>query len=232
MSMNKKKYIIIGIDIVILIALFSSIGGGNSSEEYTPVEKPELIIRANQTEVKGDLKGCFEVVDKDYRVKFATKSYESDIITVELKRTNKALPYDRDDVVIFPEGKESSANKCAGFGIEILDQYGDVIYKQNANATPYSWDEMTTAIQLLPEDTATIGFRFEDLSEAAGFRVTSIVMKNEDKKSAFDALDELAKEAEDIYYDEDLDDLMEDYEDALEMSKKSMELAKEMLDLF
>lgn len=229
--MDKKKYIWIGLGIVVLISLFIPVGGGDDKPEK------ELIIRAKQTEVKGDLKGCFEVVDKDYRVKF-DRYY--DIVTVELKRTNEELPYDRDDVVIFPEGNESSASQCAGFGIEILDEYGDVIEKINANATPYSWDEMTTAIQLRPEDTTTIAFHFSDgISDAASFRVTSLVMKNEkkiDKRSRddeqlFDELDEIAKEVEDIYDDEDIDELMETYDDALEMTKKSMELASDMLQL-
>ena len=157
---NKKKYILIGIGVVVLISLFSNIGG---NEETTTQEPKELIIKAAQTAIKGDLKGCYEVVDKNYRVKFAQKSYESDIVTVELLRTSQQLPYDRKNVVIYPEADESSAENCAGFGIEILDAYGDVIEKINANATPYSWDEMTAALQLLPEETTTIAFHLDDL---------------------------------------------------------------------
>lgn len=124
---KKKKYILIGIGVIILIGLLSTIGGNDKSEEQQ--EQKELILKAAQTEIKGDLKGCYEVVDKDYKVKFAQKSYENDVITVELKRTNKELPYKRDNVVIFPEADESSAEYCAGFGIEILNVDGDVIDK-------------------------------------------------------------------------------------------------------
>ena len=92
---------------------------------------------------------------------------------VELKRTSKDLPYDRKNVVIFDDAKKSSAEFCAGFGSELLDENGDVIEKQNANSTPYSWDEMTAALQLLEDETPTIAFHMEDLSKAVSFRITS-----------------------------------------------------------
>ena len=212
------------------------------SEEVAP---KELILKPAQTEIKGDLKGCYEVVDKNYKVKFATKSYENDVITVELKRTAEPLPYDRKNVVIFPEASKSTAENCAGFGVEILNADGDVIDKKNANATPYSWDEMTTALQLLTDDTATIQFHFDNLNEAASFRVTSIVMENEELKAAqakaeakkgddslIESLTGLAKEAAKLDYDDDdLEDLEKEAELALKAADKTLELAGKMLDV-
>ncbi len=168
--------------------LLCSCGGGSSSSSNAEEAPQEHILKAAQTEIKGDLKGCYELVDKNYKVKFAKKSYESDVVTVELKRTSKDLPYDRKNVVIFPEGKESSAEFCAGFGIEILDENGDVIEKQNANSNPYSWDEMTAALQLLEDETTTIAFYMEDLSKAVSFRITSLVQPNEERKQPWVAL--------------------------------------------
>ena len=213
------------------------------------MEVKELVLRPAQTEIKGDLKGCYEVVDKNYKVKFARKSYENDVITVELKRTAQPLPYDRKNVVIFPEASKSTAENCAGFGVEILNADGDVIEKKNANATPYSWDEMTTALQLVTDDTATIQFHFDNLNEAASFRVTSIVMENEELKaskakaeakakkndddSLIGSLADLAKEAID-YDDDDLEDLEElekEAEAALKVAGKTMKLAGKALDI-
>jgi hypothetical protein len=192
-------------------------------------------LKAAQTEIKGDLKGCYEVVDKNYKVKFAKKSYESDIITVELKRTSKELPYNRSNVVIFPEGKNSSAENCAGFGIEILNVDGDVIDKKSANSTPYSWDEMTAALQLLEDETTTIAFHFKNLSEAASFRVTSLVQKNEAEKttleSEVEALVDVAKEAAVLSDDVDLKKAQKDTEKALKMAGETVELAGKMLDM-
>lgn len=238
---NKKKYILIGIGVFLLISLLSSMCSGGSEE----VAPKELILKPAQTEIKGDLKGCYEVVDKNYKVKFATKSYENDVITVELKRTAEPLPYDRKNVVIFPEASKSTAENCAGFGVEILNADGDVIDKKNANATPYSWDEMTTALQLLTDDTATIQFHFDNLNEAASFRVTSIVMENEELKAAqakaeakkgddslIESLTGLAKEAAKLDYDDDdLEDLEKEAELALKAADKTLELAGKMLDV-
>lgn len=248
---NKKKYILIGIGVVLLISLLSSMCSGGSEK----VAPKELILKPAQTEIKGDLKGCYEVVDKNYKVKFATKSYENDVITVELKRTAEPLPYDRKNVVIFPEASKSTAENCAGFGVEILNADGDVIDKKNANATPYSWDEMTTALQLLTDDTATIQFHFDNLNEAASFRVTSIVMENEELKAAqakaeakakaeaeakakegddslIESLTDLAKETAKLDYDDDdLEVLEKEAELALKAADKTLQLAGKMLDV-
>ena len=219
------KFRLFIISLAAMILASCSCGSGNSNEVAESAK--EVILKAAQTEIKGDLKGCYEVVDKNYKVKFAKKSYEDDVVTVELKRTSQDLPYDRKNVVIFPEGKESSAENCAGFGIEILDENGDVIEKQNANSTPYSWDEMTAALQLLPDETTTIAFHMEDLSKAVSFRVISLVQPNEERKTALesevDALTDLAKEAAALADDEDLKKAQKDAE-------KAMEVAGKMLD--
>lgn len=205
--------------------LLCSCGGGSSSSSNAEEAPQEHILKAAQTEIKGDLKGCYELVDKNYKVKFAKKSYESDVVTVELKRTSKDLPYDRKNVVIFPEGKESSAEFCAGFGIEILDENGDVIEKQNANSNPYSWDEMTAALQLLEDETTTIAFHMEDLSKAVSFRITSLVQPNEERKTAMGSLVDAAKSAAEI---SDAD--VEDAEKAMKVAGEAMDAASKMLD--
>ncbi|MBR5467385.1 MAG: hypothetical protein IKU79_08315 [Bacteroidaceae bacterium] len=229
---NQKKYILIGIGVVVLLYLLFYIGGSDNS---TTQESKELILKAAQTEIKGDLKGCYEVVDKNYKVKFAQKSYDNDVVTIELKRTNKELPYDRNNVVIFPEADNSSAENCAGFGIEILNVDGDVIDKKIANATPYSWDEMTAALQLLSEETTTIAFHFEDLSEAVSFRITSLIQKNEKRKSSIEtevkSLVDVAKEVTKLNDDEDLKEAKEEAEKVLENAEKTLEVTGKMLDL-
>lgn len=228
--MSKKvKYILIGIGVVLLISIFSSIGScGSSSEDNSSDNSSPIALTVAQTEVKGDLKGCYEVVDKNYKVK------NSDVITVELKRTNKELPYDRNDVVIYPEAKKSSANYCAGFGIEILDVDGDVIEKRNPNSTPYSWDEMTAMLHLTPEDTATLEFHFYGgiPDEAASLRITSLVQPNEMKQSTDNTLDDIESSLEDIinetidqaYDDVDLKQLKKEAEVVLDLTEKALDL--------
>ncbi|MBQ7852034.1 MAG: hypothetical protein IJ342_04050 [Muribaculaceae bacterium] len=202
--------------------LLCSCGGGSSSSSNAEEAPKEHILKAAQTEIKGDLKGCYELVDKNYKIK--PTEYRNEIL-VELKRTSKDLPYDRKNVVIFPECKESSAEFCAGFGIEILDENGDVIEKQNANSNPYSWDEMTAALQLLEDETTTIAFHMEDLSKAVSFRITSLVQPNEERKTAMGSLVDAAKSAAEI---SDAD--VEDAEKAMKVAGEAMDAASKMLD--
>lgn len=226
---KKTKYILIGIGAIILISLLSNIGGGDEATTQEVKEVKEVVLKAAQTEIKGDLKGCYEVVDKDYKVKFATKSYEDDLVTVELKRTSKNLPYDRKDVTIFPGAEKSSANNCAGFGIEILNADGDVIDKKAANGNPYSWDEMTAALQLLQDETTTIRFYFDNLSEAASFRVTSLVQKNEERKTALEEAAKEAKEAKEA--SKKAKDADDDYDKAFKAAGQLLEMEKGLLDM-
>ena len=67
---KKKKYILIGVGVIVFLALLTNIGGDDTAVE----PQKELILKAAQTEIKGELKGCYEVVDKNYKVKFAKKS--------------------------------------------------------------------------------------------------------------------------------------------------------------
>ena len=74
---KKKKYLLIGIGVVILITLLANISSCDNDEVK---ETKEIVLKAAQTEIKGELKGCYEVVDKNYKVKFAKKSYEMEHI--------------------------------------------------------------------------------------------------------------------------------------------------------
>ena len=96
---------------------------------------------------------------------------------------------------------------CAGFGIELLNANGDVIETKSPNSTPYSWDEMTAALQLRPGDTTTLTFRLDDVTDAASFRITSIVKANEEKKSSNKGLVDKAKDYVDLY--NDIDDALD-----------------------
>ena len=229
---KNKKYTLTSIGVIILFALVSCMGG---SDNKAAKEAKELVLKADDTEIRGDLKDCYEVVDKNYKVKFAEKSYEDDIITVELKRISEELPYDRDNVVIFPEADKSSAEYCAGFGIDILNADGDVIDKINAKANPYSWDEMTTALQLLPDETTTIAFHFDDLSEATSFIIRSEVQKNKKRKTTHskdvNSVVDLAKKAAELSEDADLKEAQKDAEKALKATGEALEVAGKMLDL-
>ena len=170
--------------LTIIAFAFASCGGNSSNSEKaseSETAQKEHVVKPAQTEIKGDLKGYFEAVDKETPI---TKDMSANVISVEIKRTEKELPFDRKDVTIFPEADDSEKSYVAGFGIEVLDDKDNVIAKVEANSTPYSWDEMKASLQTLPGETATIKFRFyDDLSKASSYRILSTLEKNEKKES-------------------------------------------------
>lgn len=205
--------------------LLCSCGGGSSSSSNAEEAPKEHILKAAQTEIKGDLKGCYELVDKNYKIK--PTEYRNEIL-VELKRTSKDLPYDRKNVVIFDDAKKSSAEFCAGFGFELLDENGDVIYKHDATRESYVDDkDLTAALQLLPDETTTIRYRLEDedIVGAVSIRILSIVQPNEERKTAMGSLVDAAKSAAEI---SDAD--VEDAEKAMKVAGEAMDAATKMLD--
>ena len=94
---------------------------------------------------------------------------------------------------------------------------------------------MTAALQLLPEETTTIAFHLDDLSEAVSFRVTSLVTKNEERRTSSekgnkssldkevdDFVDEVNSIVDDMTDDEDLKDAAKALDASVEMMNATM----------
>lgn len=196
--------------------MLSSCGGGGNNKDNS---SNEPVLKASQTELKGDLKGCYEVVDKNY--KLTTDGYGYDLV-IELKRTSKELPCDRKNIVNYGDAEESKADFCGGFGLEVLDENGDVIDKCSAKS-PYSRDEIDVALQLLPDETTTIRFCLyeKEVTNATSFRISSLVEENNKRKTAADELiDVVSKSAKELGND------LETKE-----TKEALETAGKMLDV-
>lgn len=163
--------------------LATSCGGssdGNNEEQNKLAES--VTVKPSQTEVKGDLKGCFEVVDRSYDA--TVKRYFS-VLSVELKRTSKELPYDRDNVADFNKMGDGSTEYCAGFGLELLDANGGVVDVKAANSYNSYSDDQISVLRLLPDDTAIARFEIDSdkMAKAVSFRIISSLMPNKkDKK--------------------------------------------------
>ena len=213
--------------LTIIAFAFASCGGNSSNSEKaseSETAQKEHVVKPTQTEIKGDLKGYFEAVDKETPI---TKDMSANVISVEIKRTEKELPFDRKDVTIFPEADDSEKSYVAGFGIEVLDDKDNVIAKAEANSTPYSWDEMKASLQTLPGETATIKFRFyDDLSKASSYRILSTLEKNEKKEKEKSKADKLLDKAVDKAV-EKADEIEED----IETAKEVVGVAKDIIDL-
>lgn len=226
-KMDKKKILIAVaavFGVFMLLGLVSTCSDSSSSNSQNSGPK---LVKPAQTEVKGDLKGFFEVVDKETKV---TYEQSREIITVELMRTNKELPFDHKDITIFPEAEKSEKSMVGGFGIELLDSTGTVIDKIEAKATPYSWDEMEAALQTLPGETATLKFHFyANLDNVATYRIISLVEKNSKKEKEESTVNKVIDKAIESA-EKDIDENLDDMKEALEVTKDIIEVEKKLLD--
>jgi len=166
---------------LIFIAIcLASCGGKKSNEEK------EIVVKPTETEVSGDLEGCFTVIDKEYK---ATGNWRSGIITVEIERTDQDLPFELDGRELCSFSHQLfAANVQVGFGIEFLDEDGNVVYKISANGSglsgPYDSDECIALAKLKPGKKGTIRFSLtDDAQEAVGFRISTAYQENEASES-------------------------------------------------
>ena len=143
-----------------------------------PAKVAEVIkVTPETTTVKGSLNGCFEVVDRVYKL---IDDYGTPKIRVELKRTSAPLPFKVTDIVDMDDAYGSGKSKVFGIGVEFLDADGEVVATEN----PCSTDGDCLMFSLNTDETATIELNIWDddnIGTAVKFRVTSIVKENEDK---------------------------------------------------
>lgn len=215
--------------------LATSCGGssdGNNEEQNKLAES--VTVKPSQTEVKGDLKGCFEVVDRSYDA--TVKRYFS-VLSVELKRTSNELPYDRDNVADFNKMGDGSTEYCAGFGLELLDANGGVVDVKAANSYNSYSDDQISVLRLLPDDTAIARFEIDSdkMAKAVSFRIISSLMPNKKEKkddTHVSADVDVPTTDGDISSTEvpDVDVTMEDALNAVDAGNRAMDAGIKVLD--
>lgn len=169
--------------------------GGKKESETT--EKG--ILKPVETEVSGDMDGCFKVIDKNYKI--ITDGWDK-VITVEIERTDKDLPFNLDGrELTYYSGVCSSAGIGVGFGIEFLDADGNVLHK--VAATEHSLyhvdaDEFVALAKLKPGKKGTVRFKAKDVNEdeAVSFRIASayVEKKGSDNSSTYSEEEESGEE--------------------------------------
>ena len=133
------------------------------------------------TELSGDLKGYFEVVDKEI-----TAGEDSwSIWNIELKRTNKPFPWDEDVTMAnFNDSYSDGRAYCkVVFGLETFDEKGNPVGKRAATACgllgPYSSQDVLDLMKLQPGETGFIRWDGMDEKKAKGkkftFKITSAI---------------------------------------------------------
>ena len=168
----KKLYILL----TCLLAI-GTLSCGNKKESG---DSESITMKPLETEVSGDLRDCFKVVDRSYKV---TGDFER-LITVELVREDGLLPYDEDLKIVSFSTIMSSPHVQVGFGIEFLDEDENVLDKVSANeggmAGSYSPDEAVALVKLESGEKGTIRFIVTDEAlEATSFRITSAYEEHE-----------------------------------------------------
>lgn len=135
--------------------------------------KKESVVKPETTEVKGDLKGYYEIVEKDYKIR---EDGINLVINVELKRTSKELPFDA-SVGEFSYGRLDDGNGKevkVGFGIELLDENNDII--ESIKAGDYGWygadtENIPELMKLDNGETGTLTIKVKGENNPVKFRI-------------------------------------------------------------
>ncbi len=187
-----KQLFRIGLVAMFTICLISCSGKKNE-------EKKEIILKPETTDVSGDMEDCFVVVDREYKV---TDGFGNGIITVEIERTDQELPFSLEGKHLFSFSQFAAVEYVqVGFGIEFLDQDGNILDKVEASGSGFSGsydpDEAVALVKLKPGRKGTIRFSIRDAAEdAVSFRISSAYGENSGGESgeyASDDSDDLAE---------------------------------------
>ncbi len=149
----------------------------------TSCSKDDVKLKPSTTEVSGDLEGCFAVVDREYKI--FTDDWSDGLITIEIERTDKCLPFELGDREVWSYSMiGASANVMVGFGIEYLDEDGNIVSKISADGAglsgSYDSDESIALVKLKNGKTGTIRFQVpSDNDDIVAFRITSAYQENE-----------------------------------------------------
>lgn len=144
-----------------LMAIFFASCGSSSEDEES------IVLTPATTNIKGYLGQFYDVVYKDYTI-------NDDFLTIEIERNDNELPFNIKGVKPYGYyGQGITAH--AGFGIEILNETGDVIEKKAATASMYYSDDIKEALNLRAGETGTIRWfiYFHGDVKPTEFRLTS-----------------------------------------------------------
>lgn len=212
-----------------VIALGLTACGSKKSEKETT----SIVMTPETTEISGPLEGCYTVVDREYK---ATEGSLSKV-TIELERTDKAFPFDENFGEFDSMGSSSRDPKIKmGFGIEFLDEDGNVIDTQEASRG--TSNEIKALGKLAPGGKASIQFSMPDsfmnesVNQIVSFRITSNYETDKGwGESSSESDNSTVSESEDdssdiASSDEDFDEFLKSYENYVDKYIALMKKAK------
>lgn len=228
--MKKIKFFTLSILCLGLMAC----GGKKDKTESDSKDGEEIVMTPESTEITGDLEGCYTVVERKYKPSGDGLS----VVTVELQRTDKEFPFDESFGEFASFGTWGQDPKIkVGFGIEFLDEDGNIIDKRDPSSNSYSSEEPVTLAKLKNGGKASIRFNILSQNDAAKiktFRITSAVEKDpgwekSSSKSSTPSIPDYSGEIEKAKkeYDEAYRKAKKEYDDAYNEAKKQYDDAYE-----
>ena len=154
-----------------------SCGGGKKSEPAAANSQPVVIkpksstVKPEMNAIQGPLRGCYEVVQKDYKFK---KDYGR-LVSIELKRTDKELPFDKKKATAASiYSVDGSTPIKVDFRVDFMDEDKTIV--ETYNACDYSSEDIIGILQLASGDTGIIRCKiYDDDIKPTSFRITSVV---------------------------------------------------------
>jgi O6-methylguanine-DNA--protein-cysteine methyltransferase len=129
----------------------------------------DITLTPESTEVKGDLKEYFTVVDKQFIVKYDEKGiFNKYIISIELQRTD--VPFKFNTEGIEPMGTYGqSVNGNFGIGLELRDKDGNIVNTWSPTATGfsgvYSHDDLSNLLRLESGETGQVRWSYDGFKD-------------------------------------------------------------------
>jgi hypothetical protein len=158
-------------------------------------------------------------MDKEYKI--ADDEGIFHVLSVTIQRKSDGLPFDPSQAV--PYGTHHARKDThVGFGIELMDEEGNVVEVIQATASGmggvYSSDDITSLINLQKGETGTVRWSIDKklLPKIKSFRITSAMEKDEAISKVNAALGDTIEDiTEDMVYSDDnsnIDQLLDSYE--------------------
>ena len=153
---------------ILSLALLASCGGNKSGKSSDDQNPEEQVLTPESATVSGDLSENYTVVERNYK---PVKDFGT-VLTVEIVRTEAPLPFDPNEEI--SGFSTSQTGNKVGFGIEFIDDDGNILDKNEARSTHvYDHTESVNLAKLKPGDKGTIRFSMHGADKATKFRITS-----------------------------------------------------------
>lgn len=203
----------------------------------------DATLTPQSTNIQGDLRDYFTVVERPYVVKYDEEGWSKYLISIELQRTDKEFAFDTEGIEpVGYSGQGVYGN--FGIGIEVYDETNNLILSNAASASGfsgvYSSDDLKNLFTLAEGETGFVRWSADEFEECDPkeftFKITSYLKIDKQTKKATYSHSSLSNAYEDAIedavdmYNEALEESVEAYEDAFEEALDAYEDAFD--DLF